>query len=306
VSEPAGEVSIADRSFLHALRAWSAGDAHAVCARLTMVRDEPFERTSVELASQAAADALATLRREHAAQARPDLGRVHPSWCLRGLRAETPAVRRAAVASTPGPLQAVLRAGLGLADQGLEPVSRAVPAALTWVAALWTERLVGDVPARADDPPVVRVLTAHSPRAAVRLVRTAALAKWAASRAEPPCLPALVRRRFDRLREALAGADDRLRAFADRDVGAVRDRSRVWSRLGAVTVARLLSLADPYRVRWTLQHLPYTKAKALRGLMPGKPTAGASWAVWEARVLAVATDRLRDEGLIGPDAEDGG
>jgi hypothetical protein len=49
------------------------------------------------------------LRREHAALARPDLSRVHPSWWVRALKEETPSVRRAVAANVPPPRQAHFR-----------------------------------------------------------------------------------------------------------------------------------------------------------------------------------------------------
>ncbi len=61
-----------------------------------------------------AAAALDRLRRAHRDEARPDLGRVHPSWWVRALQGETPAVRLAVVSGFPPAVREPLRAALGL------------------------------------------------------------------------------------------------------------------------------------------------------------------------------------------------
>ncbi|MDR3634171.1 MAG: hypothetical protein P4L84_10215 [Isosphaeraceae bacterium] len=290
-------VSIADQSFVRALRAWAETGDDALCERL-----RPDWLASLgELRGRAAEEprqALETLRCEHAAQVRPDLARIHPSWCIRGLRAETRAVRRAAVAIASEPWRETLRQGLELSAEDPTAEFAPLPEALGWVAAFWPERLVGDVPERPDDPPVIRILTAVPLHSGVRMVRRLGLAKWAASRAALPTLRTREMRRFESLRDALAFPEDRFQDFADRDLAALRgDTRHPLARLGTLTLARLLSLADSYRVRWALQHVPYPAAKFVRSVMPPKPKVSAAWVEWETRILQVATDQLRDEGL---------
>lgn len=297
--------SIADRSFLLALEGWGGAADPELWQRFEPGWRETLNAAWEGSARRSQAEALESLRREHAAQVQPDLAHVHPSWWFRGLQEETPSIRRAAVASAPARWRETLRRGLGLSEEELAPDLAPQPEVLQWVAALWPERLVGDVVERADDPLVVSPLTGFAPRAALRAVRTFGTAKWAASRAAPP--PGLSprgRARFQSLREALGTATSRLPDLADRDVAAVRGRPRhALARLGSVTVARLLSLADPYRIRWVLQHTPYTIAKQVRSLMPAKTGASPAWAAWETRVFCAARDRLEVEGLWPRESE---
>ncbi len=136
-------------------------DAMTHWHRLEKTWSQRLRRLSVG-ASAAALDptaALNSLRRMHETSMRVDLSRVHPSWCVRALKEESPAVRRVVVASTPEPLRSALRIGLFLDAEdstGDRPVAPDVP---SWACVLWTERLVGGDPARTDDPPAIAVLT---------------------------------------------------------------------------------------------------------------------------------------------------
>ena len=69
---------------------------------------------------------------------------------------------------------------------------------------------------------------------------------------------------------ALAGPE--FIAIARHDVGATPTAKlpprRLAARIGLLTIARLLSDCEPFRVRWALQHWPYTIAKLVRSLMP--------------------------------------
>jgi hypothetical protein len=58
----------------------------------------------------------------------------------------------------------------------------------------------------------------------------------------------------------------------------------------------LLADVEPFRVRWALQHWPYTIAKLARTLMPPEAKRSTAVASVEARVLKTAWDRLNLEG----------
>ena len=94
---------------------------------------------------------------------RVDLRRVHPSWLVRALREESPAVQRLVAASLADSLRDQMQAGLLLDSQDLDSERAAVPEVASWVMALWTERLVGGEAERADDPPALIVLGRLSP-----------------------------------------------------------------------------------------------------------------------------------------------
>ena len=122
--------------------------------------------------------ALDKLRRMHQAMARVDLSRVHPSWLVRALREESPAVQRLVAASLAASLRDHLQAGLLLDSRRPGPASRpAVPEVASWVMALWTERLVGGEAERADDSPAIIVLAGLSPRTGYRICRLAGFCK---------------------------------------------------------------------------------------------------------------------------------
>src|SRR4051794_6875987 len=106
-------------------------------------------------------NAREALRLDHEGSARPDLDRIHLSWLLRAYLAESPAVRGAISAHAPPPVGALIQRGLGrdlpVPDREPDPGPRraADPEAVSWALTLWTERLVGDVPDRDGDPPVI-------------------------------------------------------------------------------------------------------------------------------------------------------
>jgi hypothetical protein len=288
---------IADQALIQALRAWHVDADAAFWGRFERRRAARLKDVWDHVAHSRPEHALEALRRAHGAQARPDLRRVHPSWWLRGLREESAAVRRAVVASVPPEWRETLRQGLGLTESDLATDLAPQPEALGWVAALWTERLVGDMADRDDDPPAIRVLTHRSARSSARLVQATGLAKWAVSRAEPPPLSGREASRFRAFRDSLSAWPDRWNDQADRDVAAAGKDRHVLARLGAVTLARLLTQTDPYRARWALQHVPYAAAKAVRALMPARVGPNPAWVAWETQVLRLAWERLQSEGL---------
>ncbi|MDE2508186.1 MAG: hypothetical protein KGM43_13300 [Planctomycetota bacterium] len=232
--------------------------------------------------------ARAALRAEHAAQARPDLARVHPSWLVRALREESPAVVRAVLSRLDEPLRSNLRVGLGLAADDLACDRTPHEGAVATARCLWTERLVGDVPTRDDDPRVIVAMTALDPRALVRVIRTAGLAKFALALPREADAASF---QADHYRQSLLSSHPSFVPQALRDVaelpGGPRHR---FARLGTVTFARLLACCEPYRARWALQHWPYASAKWLRMLMGRRTRPGAALADFEAEVLRLAID----------------
>jgi hypothetical protein len=76
------------------------------------------------------------------------------------------------------------------------------------------------------------------------------------------------------------------------------------ARIGLVTFARLLADAEPFRLRWALQHWPYPIAKLVRSLMPPTGRRSTSLLDWESLVLKTAWDRLNVEGRLSLDPPD--
>jgi hypothetical protein len=182
-----------------------------------------------------------------------------------------------------------------MADHPADPGAREV--ALT----LWTERLVGDVPPRDDDPPAVRALTTLGPVGLYRLLRVCGLAKHTLGDETAIGSPRRVStERLDALRACLAGPiDARLAQIAKKDWAAAvpLGRHRL-AGLGLTTLGRLLAKAEPYRVRWALQHVGYPIAKRLR-IAASRPEASVrAVQEMEARVLGAAWDRLREEARL--------
>src|SRR5262249_61598380 len=117
------------------------------------------------------AEARERLRDAHRNETRVDLARLHPSWWARGLREESPAVRRAVVAAAPEPIRARVQADLLLDNDDLRAERPADPEVLEWACSLWTERLVGGEPRKADDPPIIVAMSGLSLRDSYRLCR---------------------------------------------------------------------------------------------------------------------------------------
>jgi hypothetical protein len=172
-----------------------------------------------------------------------------------------------------------------------------------WVLSLWTERLVGGEPERADDPPAIVALTRLAPRSGYRLCDAAGLAKLAVAGEEPKkdLHRQPLRARWEWLQARLATADAGVQEQARRDVqaGSANVPSRHGAaRIGLLTIARLLADCEPFRVRWALQHWPYPLAKLTRSLMPPASQRSAHWLQWEFIVLRAAWDRLGLEGRL--------
>ena len=286
-------LTIADRALLAAQRGW-AGDADERFWACFAPEWRQVLRAGWHDASRPGPEeSRQALRLEHEAQARPDLGRVHPTWWLRALKDETPAVQRAVLASAPEAMRAALRGNLGLTDEALGTDRTPDPQALRAATARGAERLVGDLPER-DDPPVIAALTRGDSQEALRLIPLVGLAKWACSGLDLADLNDRDQADLEHFRRVLAGHAPSFAAQAARDVarhGQARRPAEV--SLGLLTFARLLHVVEPYRVRWALQHLPYSFAKSLRNLMRPPERHDAPLLAWESEILAAARDRRR-------------
>lgn len=290
------DLTIADRALFAAMNVWGTPvedrfwDSFGPAWKARLL--EGWASTST-MAPDAARERL---RLEHRAETRPDLGRVHSSWLIRALKDESPAVRRAVSANAPPAIREVLCAKLGFKFQDLENNRTACPEALSYAVLLWTERLVGDVDARDNDPLVIRALTQLDHRSLSRLIQAVGLLKWALTWQDPPALRARDRERFAHFRTIFQEPNPRLKQLARFDVtrGGAAGRHEE-GRLGLLTIARLLEVAEPYRVRWALQHIPYPVARFTRALMNPKPRRDSSLVPWESEILRAAWDRIDAE-----------
>jgi hypothetical protein len=302
----------ADRILLLSLRAWApaassevgsgrppGGGLHArLLSRLEASwRRRILDAEAIETMPAAdRAEARHRLREAHAAEARIDPARVHPSWWVRALREESPSVRRAVVAAAPGPIRRRVQADLLLDNDDLRAERPADPDVLAWACSLWSERLVGGEPSRGDDPPVIVAMSGLSLRSAFRLCRYAGEIKLAiAGRGGAEWVGPFV-----------ASAGPEFVVIARHDIGSAaaanRSTRRLSARIGLLTVARLLADCEPFRVRWALQHWPYAIAKLVRALMPSAEKRSPVMRHVEAEVFRSARDRL---GEFGSDSRPG-
>jgi hypothetical protein len=324
---PGLSLSDADRAFLLAMAAWGApprqtenGPDRIVSDLRARVRRRlgpaGFARVCNNLlhdSSQAMfrdpLKARERLSRMHVAGARVEPAQVHPSWWVRALREESPAVQRLVASEVPAYLREPLQSGLLLDRDDLRSERPASAEVVSWVLALWTERLVGGEVDRSDDPPAIIVLGRLSPRAGYRLCRLAGVCKLIlAGQMEADAGRSSNRARHEWLETRLP-VDAELQAMARLDVEAGRSSKlpprRHLARIGLVTLARLLADAEPFRLRWALQHWPYPMAKIIRSLMPPTGSRSVSLLEWESLVLKTAWDRLNVEGRLAlnlPDA----
>jgi hypothetical protein len=314
----------ADQALLQSLSAWRERSAVADdfvsrfwrrldpswAARLRDV----WERGSTAVGSDDPAAVLEQLRRAHAATARVDLGRVHPSWWVRALQEESPAVQRIVAASAPALVSQPVRDGLLLDAQDMAVPRSISPEVLSWTLALWTERLVGGEPERPDDPPALLVFSRMSLRAGYRLCQMMGIAKGVLAGQDPGNhTPGPAdRARWEWLQTRLASVDLRFRVQAETDVQSISapkvPRRHHAARIGLGSLSRLLADCEPFRVRWALQHWPYPITKLVRFLMAGVSNRTASLLQSESLVLKTAWDRLTLEGRLamawpGPDQE---
>ena len=261
--------TIADQSFLLALRAWGKGldaEAHQRLAPEWLDRLDP-DRSLSKAGGSKPAEAAERLAREARLQRSVDLARVHPSWIVRALRDESPAVRKVVARNAFEPLRSILqRAFDDLSTIDVRLDRRPDPASVSLALTLWSERLVGDIPQRDDDAVAVVALTRLGPVELARLVERIGLVKIAALSASSQ--PELRSRRqewiVDRLRPPEQSAKP-YEALISSDIASLRRfAERIASGLGLITLGRLAANVDPYRLRWALQHIPYPFARIIR------------------------------------------
>jgi len=234
----------------------------------------------------------------HQATIRVDLNRVHPSWCVRALKEESPTVQRVVAACAPEHLRNAIRIGLSLDAHDLTGERPVDPDVLGWALVLWTERLVGGDPARTDDAPAIAVLSRLSPRSGYAICRLAGQIKCRIG-GRPSAQERTSAARCARttwIRESLPGVDPRFLEQVSRDLQskalAKVPGRHLAARLGVQTLARLLADCEPFRLRWALQHWPYPIAKLIRSLMPSPAQRSAWLSNWEGLILKTAWDRL--------------
>lgn len=315
--------SPADLALVRAIRAWGdrgdddedGGNPFGWLARFSPAYRERILDIWLTIARVTPELAWQTLLRDHRAAARFDPARVHPSWLVRILAAESPAVRALVMNRASGPVRAALRHGPARLAPVRPVAPFADPAAADWALALWTERLVGDVPESPSDPPVILALSQFSLRDLVRLARALGQIKLAFAldgQAPGPLDDATARTnptervRIGFFRRTIGRPDARLVPLARADFDSVpADRRRKFAAVGLISVARLLKGCDAHRARWAVQHLPYSIAKRLGELgasdRPG--TTGLplrAIRAWEAWNFEAAWGRLLSEGRIGP------
>jgi len=204
-------------------------------------------------------------------------------------------------------IAAPVRAAFRFTDDDLATSHPAHPAALKWALSLWTERLVGGPATRPDDPPVIVAITRLDRAKLFRLVAAFGLAKLAcalgssADAAARDDLNARDRARLDHFAKVLAPFEPSIVHQARLDLARARSGgARIIERLGMTTIGRLLASAEPHRVRWALQHLPYNLAKFTRARinLANRQVSGSRLFDWESRLFEAARDRLRDEGHL--------
>lgn len=302
-------LTTADRALLRAWSVWGRPDGRRFWSHFI-----PDWRSRLEAAGKDDAagpsdrqGVRTALLADHAAEARVDPASVHPSWFVRALKDESPAVQRAVVAHAPPDVAEALRSALPLDSSNLAPDRPPQADALRWSLALWSERLVGGPPAGPDDPPAIAAIAQPDRHAVSRLLARLGLAKLAVlANAEggEAALPELASRDRDRLASLQATqpeSDPMLAEVARADWATARQmREHALLVLGLTSIARLLAVAEPFRVRWALQHLPYNLAKFAR-LQLVKPT-GVDPAVliaWESRLLSTAQKQVAAEAQAG-------
>ncbi len=319
-----GIVTEADRALLLSMQAWAAGSSGIdptadqaekehdfiwrFCGRLEPNWVKRL-RAAWEGKSQSAdqfemAGAIDRLRKLHVSSVSGELPRVHPTWLIRALQEESPAVQRMVAASLTGSLRHSIQAGLLLDEQDIASDRPANPIVREWVMGLWTERLVGGEPVRSDDPPALFAVYGLSLSAGFRLCRMAGLCKMVIASEESATGLAKPsnRERTEWLKDSLRGIEPEFEQCARGDLRSIR-RSTLpvrhhAGRIGLFTIARLLARSEPFRLRWALQHWPYPIVKLIRAIMANPSSRDQAILRGESRVLKIAWERLTLEGRL--------
>lgn len=289
-------LSPTDQALVAALAAWGGVEALPLLRRFGTQRARELAGS---LVPDPPPEPLELLHDARSAQHGPDPARVHPSWYVRALQDESPAVRRVVAAATAEPLRSILIRGLDLDPADLATDHPGEPEAHRIASALWTERLVGDLPHRDDDPPAIEALATLGPVGLYRLLRLCGLARRSIlPGATIDARHRVMAERLATLRASIVGPiDPRLVQVLANEWLATESLGRHrLAGFGLTTLGRLLNRADPYRVRWALQHIPYPIAKRLR-IAASRPEASVRQVLaLEGRVLDAARNRLREEG----------
>ena len=309
----------ADRALLWSLKAWRGSVDERYWNRFQPAWRDRLEPgwEFIDRASDASGlrgdDAVAAVKSklaaEHAGEARLDLRSVHPSWWIRALKGESAAVQRTVAAAAPESIRSIIVERLGLDPASIAADRKADPLVLACVCTLWTERLLAGPEVSEADPPVIAAIAGLRPTDFVRVLTLAGLSKIAYLGKPPAAKPGETRRAARRRERMLdfrsqwiekgSGQTAELGELVKRDAGASKTAAgrRAIVHLGLTTIARLLAIAEPYRVRWALQRLPYDTAKPIRGLMkldlPG--VSRGDLIALEHRVLVMSMRRLESE-----------
>lgn len=261
-------MSSTDRAFLHAAFVFGGGNEPGLSV-FTEPNRSRYQRL-LETRGQAPdrATLLSRLRAIHEAQKRADLTKIHPSWVVRALQAEPSPVQLRVVSQLPVSIRETVAAELALSQEQINP-SKDVESVYHSVALLQAmSRLVGDQAVSEEDTPAILALTALEPSAAPKMIRRMGMLKWSATSIP---FPETDRIEFDRLRpwiDSLEPWDSRFLNVCEAELSRLKPLdTRALNRLGLATFSRLLTPADPHRVRWTLQQLSYSTAKTLRSRM---------------------------------------
>ena len=289
-------LTLADRAMLKAVRAWIEEPDPQFWSRfspswrvaLRSAWEEQFRRLDPRQAEK-------RLRADHASEGRLDRNRIHKSWFLRALRDEAESVRRVVIARAEEPLRSALRIGLAIPEEALVPDRNADAASVAFASEFWTERLVGGSPAGDDDPAVMHAFSGLRVPSLLRLIRTCGLIKTLLANDDADDLGVWD---SEKTRRDLLDfeRDTQNENRARNDLAKIRSEPHpCLAGLGLLTVGRLLAAADPYRVRWALQHLPYGLAKVVRNRIEATENPCREW---ESLVLQSAWIRLEAEGRI--------
>jgi hypothetical protein len=289
-----GSISPSDRALVAALAGWGGAETPALLLRLGHQR----ARVLADLGKASTLpDPVATLHIAHEAQLGANASDIHPTWFSRALKEESASIQRTVVSAAVEPLRSLLLQSLDLTTADLQTDRPINPEIAQFVLSLWTERLVGDGPSVEADLPAVTALVTLPPRRLARFVMLVGLAKLAMlAGSKQAGVDQSEHRQLARFQGMLPEpTDPRLLKLASNDWTSARQAGHhAVAILGLSSIGRMLGQADPYRVRWTLQHLPYQVAKRLRAYANGREASIDAVLTWESRFFDLGQARLAD------------